>query len=137
MAYALAYGSEIANNLELPNNGHLVRVFAVPSVIGECGGVLDSCPDWRLLITVSTGDLYDDPLLFELPMAKGWRFVSWDTSSESKKAVFQVETQIPGSNLNQEARKAWRPTNYRVSIWLYDIVTGGPRASAEVITDEG
>lgn len=122
LAEAFAFGSEIANNRDFRHFGNTIRIFTVSSP-GECWGSLESCPNWKLFFTVFAGDLDGQPLLFELPEAKGWEFVSWIKSSNPMRAVFRVKTQIPGANIETSNRNTWSPVTYEVSIWLYEVVT--------------
>jgi hypothetical protein len=94
-------------------------MFSVPVGIYECGGTVESCPDVRLFVTVSFGDLGETPVLFEMPPQKGWEFVEWATPSgvgKDQMARFVVRTAIPGSNIDLEARRAWRPVEYVVLV---------------------
>ena len=54
---ALSYQTEIANNLEKSQAPYMVRVYEVPTVIEECWGKIESCPDHLLYITASERDL--------------------------------------------------------------------------------
>jgi hypothetical protein len=70
-------------------------------------------------VTVSTGDLGDAPVLYELPIAKGWQFMGRDkpaTAAGRTMSGFTVQTALPDSNVDAPARKAWRPEVYRVLI---------------------
>ena len=77
MAQVLAFGVELANSNDEIGFPHNVRVFAFPAVEGECWGSLESCPEWRLVFTLTYDGLYVEPALYELPTSKGWEFVSW------------------------------------------------------------
>jgi hypothetical protein len=88
-----------------------IRIFAVPTVDGECWGKLSSCPDIRLLVTIGPEMLYQNPALYELPRAKGWKFVGWKGRGD-----FVVRTDIPDENLDNAERKRWRSIEYRVRI---------------------
>src|SRR5262245_22380289 len=104
LATALALSEKLSEK-----NG--IRVFAIQTVSGECWGKLSSCPDVRLLVAVEPDVLYKEPALYELPKAKGWKFVDWKGSAE-----FVVRTTIPDANVDQEERKKWRPVEYRIHI---------------------
>ena len=71
-AVVLSYQEEIASTSVGHDSAYKVRVYRVPTVIGECGGPISTCPDVDLLISVSYGDLGKTPSLFRFPPAKGW-----------------------------------------------------------------
>jgi hypothetical protein len=105
---------------ELP---YFIRIYTSPKYIGECWSKLESCPDTRLFITVSVGDLYEVPQLYELPAAKGWKFISHSTLDKGRVELVLVTT-LPEANLDPEVREAWVAQEYRVSV--------GHQASYEV-----
>lgn len=101
------------------NQPYIVRVYAAPTSLGECGGTVDSCPDVRLFVTVSNGDLGETPVLYQLPMQKGWEFKSWVSpvaNGRTRMASFIVRTTLPEANIEPAARKAWRSQEYRVLV---------------------
>lgn len=108
LATVLALSEEITPKPLPPDQPLFVRVYAAPDVIGECGGSVASCPNVRLFIAVSTGDLGETPTLYELPDAKGWEFVGWDGAGNQAKVGFTIQTALPESNIDEAARKAWR-----------------------------
>ena len=117
LAAVLGLSEEISPKPGASNLSLFVRVYAAPVLIGECDGNVVSCPDVRLFITVSSGDLGETPVLYELPAAKGWEFVGWDkpgTSNGQAKVGFTVRTMLPESNVEASARKAWRSKTCRV-----------------------
>lgn len=83
LATVLALSEEISPRPPAADQPLFVRVYAAPDTIGECGGNVASCPDVRLFIAVSSGDLGETPVLYELPAAKGWEFVGWDRPTPS------------------------------------------------------
>jgi hypothetical protein len=97
---------------------YFVRVYAVPAYVGECGGSVSSCPDVRLYLTVSSGDLGETPRLYRLPDAKGWEFKGWSKPAQGRTGTqaFTLLTTLPESNIEQSARKAWRAAKYQVVV---------------------
>lgn len=119
LATVLALSEEISPRPPAADQPLFVRVYAAPDTIGECGGNVASCPDVRLFIAVSSGDLGETPVLYELPAAKGWEFVGWDRPTPSTgqaEARFTVRTALPESNIEEAARKAWRPSVCHVRV---------------------
>lgn len=125
LTIALAYGTEIADSTDEPGASYVVRVYAVPEEIGECWGSLDSCPDWRLYIAVSTGDLYEKPFLYRFINSKGWEFLGWQDTNEAQTTSFRVATEMPGANLDADARQKWKQ-----DIWEFTINSNGLTASS-------
>lgn len=119
LATVLGLSEEISPKsgaIELPL---FVRVYAAPIAIGECDGDVASCPNVRLFVTVSSGDLGEKPVLYELPAAKGWEFMGWEkpgASGGQTRVGFTVRTALPESNVDPSARKAWRPKACRVFV---------------------
>ena len=102
-----------------PDQPYFVRVFAVPEAVLECEGTVQSCPDVKLYITFSVGDLGEPPVLFQLPASKGWEFVGWSKPEEVDGVPvvgFTVRTSLPGANIDTQARKAWHPRIYQVQL---------------------
>lgn len=119
LAAALAWGTQLAETGPGAGQPYFVRVWAVPSQMNECDGPVASCPDIRLYVAVSGGDLGDSPALYELPPAKDWTFLGWDNSASTEApsfSRFSIGTALPEANVSAEARMAWRSTVYRVSI---------------------
>jgi len=101
------------------NQPYFVRVFAVPEAVLECGGTVQSCPNVRLYITFSSGDLDEVPMLFQLPASKGWEFVGWSKPTEVDGVPtvgFTVRTALPSANIDAQARKAWHPRVYQIRL---------------------
>lgn len=113
---ALAYGIELANSDSAPVSYPFIRLYAVPEVVGECGGTVESCPDWRLYMTVSMGDLYEEPLLFQFPSSKGWEFMGWQQTDEPQLTRFKVATTLPGANIDSAAREDWHAEVHEISV---------------------
>ena len=88
-----------------------VRIVEVPVVIDDCWGTVNSCPDVELFIAYSTGDLRDEPVVYRLPAAKGWKIVR---GHEPKS--FDIATTLPEANIDLNERSRWSPTVYRVTI---------------------
>ena len=118
LAVALTYHREISDKSSRPRSAYRIRVFQVPTSLGECGGQIDSCPDVILYLTVSAGDLDETPSLFRLPPAKGWAFVGWLTTCPSMSGVqqsgFRVRTTLPGANIAPSERSRWVAEAYGV-----------------------
>jgi hypothetical protein len=100
------------------NQPYIVRVYAAPTSVNECDGTVGSCPDVRLFVTVSNGDLGETPVLYQLPMQKGWEFKGWvsPVAKGGRMASFTVRTTLPEANIELAARKAWRSVEYRVFV---------------------
>lgn len=119
LAAVLGLAEELAHTPASSTQPYIVRVFAAPREVGECGGSVATCPDVRLLITVSSGDLGERPSLFELPVQKGWQFIGWSAPGSlggEPAAAFTVRTTLPDANVDPAARKAWRPRTYRLLV---------------------
>ena len=117
LARALSNGSALASKISIRGGAvHTIRIIAVPDAIGECSSSIDSCPDWRLYFTLSTGDLYDEPSLYQLPLAKGWAFDSWCENSDPYTTEFRVRTSLPDANIDAKARESWSQRTYQVTV---------------------
>lgn len=119
LATVLGLQEELAPAVPRAEQPYFVRIFSVPVGLYECSGTVESCPDVRLFVTVSSGDLGETPALFEIPPQKGWEFVEWATPSgvgENQMASFIVRTAIPESNIDLESRRTWRPVEYVVLV---------------------
>lgn len=88
-----------------------VRIVEVPVVIDDCWGTVSSCPDVELFIAYSTGDLRDEPVVYRLPPAKGWKIVGRQDPQS-----FDIATTLPDANIDLNERSRWSPTVYRVTI---------------------
>ena len=104
LARAIAFGHVL-----LESDG--VRIVEVPVAIDDCWGTVSSCPDVELFIAYSTGDLRDEPVVYRLPPAKGWKIVR---GHEPKS--FDIATTLPEANIDLNERSRWSPTVYRVTI---------------------
>ncbi len=119
LATVLGLHEELASTTPRSEQPYFVRVFSVPVGVYECGGSVESCPNVRLFVTVSFGDLGETPALFELPAQKGWEFVGWVTSSgsgEQRMASFKLRTTLPEANIDLVARRAWTAEEYSVLV---------------------
>jgi hypothetical protein len=119
LATVLGLLDELATTSPSSDQPYIVRVYAAPAGVYECGGMVASCPDVRLLITVSYGDLGETPVLYQLPMQKGWEFKGWSsptTAGGTRRASFVVRTTLPETNIDLDARKAWHTQEYRVLV---------------------
>ena len=117
---ALSYQTEIANNLEKSQAPYMVRVYEVPTVIEECWGKIESCPDHLLYITASERDLNATPRLYRLPKAEGWKFVTWSGDCppvDGQEIVGMVlQTALPDDNIDAEKRATWVAKEYTVCV---------------------
>ena len=104
LARAIAFGQVL-----LEPDG--VRIVEVPVVIDDCWGTVSSCPDVELFIAYSTGDLRDEPVVYRLPPAKGWKIVRGQEPNS-----FDIATTLPDANIDSSERSRWSPTVYRVTI---------------------
>jgi len=119
LATVLGLQQELALTTPRPEQPFFVRIYSAPVDNYECGGTVDSCPDVRLFVTVSFGDLGETPALFELPPEKGWEFTGWVTPSGAgvdRMASFTLRTAIPEANIDLEARRTWRAAEYSVLV---------------------
>ena len=119
LASTLGLLEELANTDPSSKQPYFVRVFAVPEAVLECGGTVTSCPNVKLYVTVSYGDLGESPVLYQLPASKGWEFVGWSQPVEvgrTRMASFKIRTTLPEANVPSEARKAWHSREYRVLV---------------------
>lgn len=119
LATVLGLLQELAITPPTSGQPHIVRVYTSPIAIGECDGIVMTCPDVRLFVTVSTGDIGETPVLYELPTQKGWEFKGWSSPVNiggTSMASFVLHTTLPDANIQPAARKAWRPQEYRVLV---------------------
>jgi hypothetical protein len=119
LATVLGLLEELATTPPSSDQPYIVRIYAVPTGVYECGGTVASCPDVRLFVTVSSGDLGETPALYQLPAQKGWEFKGWSGQSakgDSRMAGFTVRSTLPPANIDLEARTAWRAREYRVLV---------------------
>jgi hypothetical protein len=98
-----------------------VRVVVTDEVIGECWGKISTCPDVRLFIVVSNGDLYETPKVFELPKSKGWARVISTRNKDS--VILKIATELPGANISQEERSTWNQKIFSVVLKTDQIPT--------------
>ena len=95
-----------------------VQVIQTWESISECSGTYQSCPNARLFILVSTGDLYEPPGLYELPKSKGWEVVdSWETEHEK---YIRLQTTMQHANVSEKSRSSWVGKTYKVAVPKYD-----------------
>jgi hypothetical protein len=117
LATVLGLLDELATTPPDSDQPYIVRIYAAPTGVYECGGTVASCPDVRLFITVSYGDLGETPVLYQLPMQKGWEFRGWASQVANgpiRMASFTVRTTLPDANIEPAAREAWHSQEYRV-----------------------
>jgi hypothetical protein len=120
-----AYANELASNKDNRSDPYYVRIYTFPLTLGECWGSIDSCPNEELAISISSGDLYENPIVLRLPPSKGWEFVQWigiRTTADQKTLVgFVLRTTLPDANIEQAQRTKFKSKQYEV--WVSD--TGG------------
>jgi hypothetical protein len=119
LAAVLGFLDELATTPPGSDQPYIVRVYAVPTRNGECDGTVASCPDVRLLVSVSNGDLGESPVLYQLPLQKGWEFQGWVHAAPEGRipmAGFVVRTTLPDANIEPAARRVWHAQEYRVSV---------------------
>ena len=96
----------------------VVEVIQSWEQISECGGTWQSCPNARLFISTSMGDLYEAPLLYELPKAKGWRLIQ--SNETEHELVISLLTTLQHANVSKESRNAWIFKKYTLRVSKYD-----------------
>ncbi len=120
LAKILAFSNQLSSTADQENMKDFslaVRVFAGPMELLECGSAVESCPDHRLFITVSTGDLGETPALYELTESKGWEFVKWHPPvKDSGSVIFTVRTTLAYTNLEDEERAKWQAKEYIIEV---------------------
>lgn len=119
LASVLGFLDVLATSSGDSEQPYIVRIYAAPTSINECDGTVDSCPDVRLFVTVSNGDLGETPVLYQLPLQKGWEFKGWvraEADGRTRMASFVVRTTLPDANIEPAVRKAWHPQEYRVLV---------------------
>ena len=119
LATVLGFLEELATTSPASDQPYFIRVYSVPTRISDCGGPVSSCPDVRLFITVSNGDQEEAPVLYQLPLQKGWEFKSWGKpvqGASGQMASFIVRTTLPEANIDPAGRKGWRSIEYRVLV---------------------
>ncbi len=92
----------------------MVQVIQSWEEISECGGPYESCPNARLFITSTMGDLGEPPLLYELPKSKGWKIIS--TEHKEKGLHIILNTTLNHANVSAESRAKWKSKMYVVRI---------------------
>ena len=60
------------------------------------------------------GDLYDPPLLYELPKSKGWEVVSTEVTEQETLLI--ISTTLPSANISLKSRKEWSSTTYKIKL---------------------
>jgi len=114
LALILSTSEVVFKSNTFPN----VLVIETWEEISECGGLFESCPNARLFVIVSNGDLYEVPALYELPKSKGWKFI--DFVEKDNFYLLSVSTTLEHANVSPESRKAWKSKVYTVKISKYD-----------------
>jgi len=114
LAYILSTMSVLYKSTGYP----IVELIQSWEQISECGGTWQSCPNARLFITSSMGDLYETPLLYELPKAKGWRFIH--AAETEHELVLTLFTTLQHANVSAQSRKEWPFKKYTLRVSKYD-----------------
>lgn len=110
LAHILSTSEVVYQSKDFPE----IKIIRSWEQISECGGTYQSCPNARLFIIVTPGDLYQPPLLYELPKSKGWEVLS--TESTEKYLTVIVTTSLNHANVSQESRSEWAPKVYKLKI---------------------
>ena len=110
LSHILATQSVLFKSSEFPS----VTLIQSWDEISECGGSFESCPNARLFVIVTTGDLYEAPLLYELPPSKGWEYVK--SSKNEKQLTIFVKTTLNHANVSRESRTKWVSNSYKISV---------------------
>ncbi len=92
----------------------IIQVIQTWEELSECGGSYESCPNARLFITWSMGDLYDAPLLYELPKSKGWEVISTEVTEQETLLI--ISTTLPSANISLNSRQEWSSTTYKIKL---------------------
>ena len=116
MSQVVAFGHVLAESDSSSGFPNRVKIVTFPPVVAECWGKIATCPDHRLVFVLTTGDMYDEPHLFELPTAKGWEFVSWLSPTDRETGGFVVRTTLPKANIDPGERDRWKSVAYRVEV---------------------
>ena len=110
LSHILATQEVIYKSNSIPN----ITLIQSWEQISECGANYDSCPNARLFVVVNSGDLYEVPKLYELPLSKGWSFVrSFDDGNQT---IIIVKTMLDNSNLKTHSRNKWVSTSYKIAV---------------------
>ncbi|MEE4245196.1 MAG: hypothetical protein V2I33_07280 [Kangiellaceae bacterium] len=96
----------------------IINIIQTWEEVAECGGTYESCPNARLFITSSSGDLYETPHLYELPKSKGWAFVS--SQDFEHHFYITIKTTLKHANVSIESRRQWRSQSYTLKVSKYD-----------------
>ncbi|KGI79238.1 hypothetical protein [Oleiagrimonas soli] len=120
LATILGLAQEIAATDGRSEQPYRVRIYAIPDAIEECAGSVASCPDVRLFVSVSSGDLGETPSLYVLPPRKGWTFLHWEPPQTQRDGapvtIFRVRTALPEANIDAAARAGWKPETFRIMV---------------------
>ncbi len=120
MTQVVAFGRVLAESHRASEFPNRVKIVTFPPVVAECWGKIETCPDIRLVFILTTGDLYDEPHLFELPKSKGWEFVSWFSPEDRESGGFKVRTTLPEANIDPVEREKWTSATYKVEVSVAD-----------------
>ena len=110
LSHILGTMKVLYENKKLP----FIRVIESAESIDECGGTYQSCPNFRLFIIVSLGDLGDPPSLYELPKSKGWKLEKVNENNDE--TVLTLVTTLDQSNIDIESRNKWKSKTYKIRV---------------------
>ncbi len=114
LAHILSTSEVLYQSEDLPE----IKLIQSWEEISECGGTYQSCPNARLFIVVTPGDLNEPPLLYELPKSKGWELISTESSEQYLTVV--ISTTLNHANISQQSRSEWAPQIYRLQISTFN-----------------
>jgi hypothetical protein len=122
LAYVLGTMNILYSSKNLGKDPIYVTVIQSYEEIGECWGKIDSCPNSRLSIITSMGDLYEAPQLYVLPVSKGWEFVSRNITGNGE-LIIKVKTVLPSNNIEPKERESWIGKTYNLKFRADSIPT--------------
>ena len=110
LSYLLGTMRTLFESNDLP----FVRIIESSEEIMECGGTFESCPNSRLFIVTSMGDLGEAPLLYELPKSKGWKLASNKIVNGERRLT--LITTLDHANVSIKSRSQWQSKTYKVRV---------------------
>lgn len=110
LSYLLGTMRTLFESTEFP----YIRIIESSEEIMECGGTFESCPNSRLFIVTSMGDLGEAPLLYELPKSKGWKVSSNELVSGERHLT--LVTTLDHANVSMESRSKWQSKTYKIRV---------------------
>jgi len=110
LSYLLGTMRTLFESKEFP----YIRIIESSEEIMECGGTFESCPNSRLFIVSSMGDLGEAPLLYELPKSKGWKVSSNEIVNGERHLT--LITTLEHSNVSMKSRSKWQSKTYKIRV---------------------